>query len=94
MKEYPNDKVGRLDLKAKLKNGTICQIEMKMQDKGNTIQRILYYWAKTYSKQLKVGEFYKDLQKTIGIIITNYRLKELQEIENLNTKNYVNTRKI
>ena len=50
------------------------------------IKRILYYWSKTYSKQLKRGENYKDLNKTIGILITNYEIKELKEIDELDTK--------
>lgn len=85
-RKYPNDKVGRLDLKTKFKDGTICQIEMQMSDEKDTVKRILYYWSKTYSKQLKRGEYYKDLKKTIGIIITNYEVKELKEIEELDTK--------
>ena len=86
IREYPNDKSGRLDLKTKFKDGTICQIEMQMWDEKNTIKRILYYWSKTYSKQLKSGEDYQELNKTIGIIITNYMIKELEGIEDLDTK--------
>ena len=85
-RKYPNDKAGRLDLKTKFKDGTICQIEMQMSDEKDTVKRILYYWSKTYSKQLKRGGYYKDLKKTIGIIITNYEVKELKEIEELDTK--------
>ncbi len=86
IREYPNEKAGRLDLKTKFADGTICQIEMQIADERNTIKRILYYWSKTYSKQLKRGEYYKDLKKTIGIIITDYEVKELKEIEELDTK--------
>ena len=86
IREYPSDKSGRLDLKTKFQDGTICQIEMQMSDDKDTIKRILYYWSKTYSKQLKRGEYYKDLKKTIGIIITNYEVKELKGIEELDTK--------
>ena len=57
-----------------------------MIDDKDTIKRILYYWSKTYSKQLKRGEHYKDLKKTIGIVITNYEIKELKGIEELDTK--------
>ena len=86
MREYPDEKAGRLDLVTKFKDGTICQIEMQMADEHNTIKRILYYWSKTYSKQLKRGESYRDLKKTIGIIITNYEIEELKGIEELNIK--------
>ena len=54
-RKYPNDKGGRLDLKTKFKDGTICQIEMQMTDDQDIVKRILYYWSKTYSKQLKIG---------------------------------------
>ena len=86
LREYPNDKAGRLDLKIKFKDGTICQIEMQMTDEKNTIKRLLYYWSKTYSKQLKIGQPYNILNKTIGIIITNYEVPELTDIEDLDTK--------
>ena len=81
MRDYPNDKAGRLDLKTKFKDGTICQVEMQLSDEGNTIKRLLYYWSRTYSNQLKSGELYHKLNKTIGIIITNYEVKELKEID-------------
>lgn len=48
LRDYPNAKAGRLDLKTKFKDGTICQIEMQMTDQGNTIKRLLYYWSRTY----------------------------------------------
>ncbi len=86
IRKYPNDKTGRLDLRTKFKDGTICQIEMQMANEYNTVKRILYYWSKTYSSQLERGEFYKDLKKTIGIIITNYEVEELKEIKELDTK--------
>ena len=86
IREYPGEKSGRLDLKTKFKDGTICQIEMQMSDDKNIVKRILYYWSRTYSKQLKKGELYRDLKKTIGIIITNYEVKELEEIEELDSK--------
>ena len=86
LREYPSDKAGRLDLKTKFEDGTICQIEMQMTDEKNTIKRLLYYWSKTYSKQLKMGSDYKELNKTIGIIITNYEVEELEGIEELDTK--------
>ena len=59
LKKYPNDKAGRLDLKTKFKDGTICQIEMQMTDEHNTIKRILYYWSRSYAEQLKEEIFIK-----------------------------------
>jgi len=86
IKEYPEEKLGRLDLKTKFQDGTICQIEIQLANEKNTIKRILYYWSKSYSTQLKRGQHYNELKKTIGIIITDYEIKELEEIEELETK--------
>ena len=38
------------------------------------------------TEQLKAGDEYKDLKKTIGIVITNYEIKELEGIEELDSK--------
>ena len=52
-RKYPSSKAGRLDLRARLKNGNICQIEIQLIDNQNTIKRLLYYWSRTYSEQLR-----------------------------------------
>ena len=89
VKEYTKDKLGILDLKAKLNNGTICNIEVQLIDKGNTIPRFLWYWSKVNGGQLKETEDYNDLEKCISILILDYELKdmkelvEIQELENL-----------
>lgn len=49
---------------------------MQMSDEKNTVKRILYYWSRTYAEQIRRGEDYQELNKTIGIIITNYEVEE------------------
>lgn len=85
-RRYPNEKTARLDLRTKLKDGSICQVEMQLLDQGNTIKRILYYWGRSYTEQIERGDDYKELNKTIGIIITDYEIEELKEINELDTK--------
>ena len=46
----------------------------------------MYSWSRSYADQIKRGEEYKELNKTIGIIITNYEVEELRGIEELDTK--------
>lgn len=86
VREYPDEKLGRLDLKTKFEDGTICQIEMQLANQNNLIERILYYWSKTYSGQLKRGDSFSKLEKTIGIIITDFEIKEMKGIERLDNK--------
>ena len=84
--KYPEEKLGILDLKATLDNGTICDIEIQLSNNGDTAERFLYYWSRLYSGQLVKGEKYKDLNKVIGIMILDYNLEKTKEIEQISTK--------
>lgn len=52
-REYFNDKMGILDIIAKVNNSEFCNIEIQIADQGAIIERLLFYWSKVYSKQLK-----------------------------------------
>jgi predicted transposase/invertase (TIGR01784 family) len=71
-KKMKEDKLGILDIKAILSNGTKVNIEMQMVNKHDIVERTLFYWAKLYVEGVKEGENYKDLPKTITINILNY----------------------
>ena len=85
-KDLLDDKVGILDIKAKIDNSINFNIELQVVDKKNIEKRILYYWSKMYSKSIKEGENYEKLEKTIAILITDYELKGLKEIKKYMTK--------
>lgn len=84
--KYPEEKLGIVDLKATLDNGTICDIEIQLADNKDTVERFLFYWSRIYSSQLVKGDDYGKLNKVIGIIIIDYELEKTKEIENLSTK--------
>ena len=48
--------------------------------------RLLYYWSRIYGAQLKEGEDYNMLKKTIAILIVNYEMPELEEFKDSHTK--------
>ena len=54
---------------------------MQLIDKNNIIERMLYYWSKMYTKQIKVGDDYNKLEKTIVILIADFNIKGLEEVE-------------
>jgi len=85
-KDLYNSKLGVLDIKATLDNDIVCNIEMQMTDKGNIEKRLLYYWSKLYTQQIKSGEKYKKLPKTIAILIANFELEQLKNIPKYYTK--------
>ena len=80
-REFKEEKLGVLDIIAKLDKNEICNIELQIVDKKNIIERILYYWSRLYSRQIKSGEDYKILQKAIVILITDFKIENLEELD-------------
>ena len=80
-REFKDKKLGVLDIIAKIDENEICNIELQIVDKKNIIERILYYWSRLYSRQIKSGEDYKILQKAIVILITDFKIENLEELD-------------
>ena len=81
---FPNDKLSILDIKAKGTDGHLFNVEIQLADESNYENRALYYWGKVYTEQLKSGQNYSKLKKTIGIHILNFvTVPESQEYHNI-----------
>lgn len=80
-RENINDKMGIVDVLAKINNNEYCDIEMQMTDKTNLIERLLYYWSKQYIKSIKKGNKYEELKRTIIILITNFEVRGLETLD-------------
>ena len=74
-----DEKGGRLDLQARLDNGSIVNIEIQVKDENNMIERSIVYGSKVVSKELKRGMDYEDAQKVIMVNILNYEIFEYKE---------------
>ena len=85
-KDLFDDKVGILDIRAKIDNNINCNIEMQVVDHSNIEKRILFYWSKIYSKSINAGKDYSELEKTIVILISDYELESLKEVSKYQTK--------
>ena len=85
-KDLLDDKLGILDIKAKLNNNIVCNIEMQICDKKNIEKRLLFYWSKMYAQGIKQGQDYDKLKRTIVILISDYNLEKLKEIPEYVTK--------
>ena len=77
---YPEDKMGILDVLVRFNNNTTCNIEMQMVNTGEIIQRMLFYWAKAFTKNIKKGENYHNLERTIVILILNGEIPKLKDL--------------
>ncbi|MGP1601407.1 Rpn family recombination-promoting nuclease/putative transposase, partial [Treponema sp.] len=51
-----NDKTGILDVKLRLKDGTVIDIEIQNRWNDEFAQRTVFYWAKMYTENLQKGE--------------------------------------
>ena len=80
-RENIEDKMGVLDVLVKINKNEYCNVEMQLIEKDKLLERILYYWARIYTKNLKTGNDYINLKKTIEVLIVNFEIKELKELE-------------
>ncbi|HJD55415.1 MAG TPA: Rpn family recombination-promoting nuclease/putative transposase [Rickettsia endosymbiont of Pyrocoelia pectoralis] len=71
-KNFAADKLSILDIKAKSESGKMFNIEIQVTDEADYDKRALFYWSKLYTEQLKAGDDYSKLNKTIGIHILNF----------------------
>ena len=93
-RELKDDKLGVLDIVTELDGKEKCNIEMQLIDKNNIIERMLYYWSKMYTKQIKAGDDYKKLEKTIVILIADFNIKGLEEVEYHSTWKIIETNSV
>jgi predicted transposase/invertase (TIGR01784 family) len=71
-KNFKNDKLSILDIKAEGDHGKKFNIEIQITDEADYDKRALYYWARLYAEQLKEKDDYGTLEKVIGIHILNF----------------------
>lgn len=79
-REFKDDKLGVLDILAELDGKEKCNIEMQLVNSKSIIERILYYWSRLYSRQMKIGQDYNLLERTIIILITDFKIEGLEEL--------------
>ena len=66
-KEILSEKLGILDIKLRLKDGTFIDIEIQNNWHHDFAERTLYYWSKMYNENIKQGQDYTNLPKCITI---------------------------
>ena len=80
IKNFIHNKLGILDLRVKLDNKIYCNVEVQLNDEGNMPERMLYYWSRLFGNQLKSGNPYDKLQKTISVGIFDFELDNLKNL--------------
>ena len=73
------EKGGRLDLQAKLEDGTIISIEMQLRNEYNIEERTTLYSGKVMSRETERGTDYDDIKQVIMINILGYNFLEVED---------------
>ena len=81
-----DDKLGILDIRAKVNNVVDINIEMQLVDEKNIEKRIIFYLSKMYTQNLKKSHNYSELNKCISILFIDFELEKLKEIPKYLTK--------
>lgn len=87
--EYLDQKNCILDIEAVIDNDIICDIEMQVEDDEDIFERILFYWNRLYINQknnVSGKQTYKNMKKTIVILIMKYQNSLTDYIPKLKTK--------
>ena len=79
-RENLEEKMGVLDVLAKINNEEYCNVEMQMVEKSQLLKRMLYYWSRVYTRNIKEGKDYIELKKTIEVLIVNFEIKGLKDL--------------
>ena len=80
-----DSKTGRLDIRAKFNDGEDCNIELQVSSYEYMEKRMLEYWAGMYTQKISSGDDYGTLKPSISILIADYKIKGLEDIENYHT---------
>ena len=81
-----DDKLGILDIRAKVNNAVDVNVEMQLVDEKNIEKRIIFYLSKMYTQNLKKSHNYSELNKSISILFIDFELEKLKEIPKYLTK--------
>ena len=79
-KLFKDDKLGILDIRAKMKDGKQLDIEIQVLPTVYMPERSLYYWSKMYTTQAKEGDSFKVLKKCITINILDYKFLPVKKM--------------
>lgn len=70
--EYQDEKLGILDVRVLLTDGTQTDLEMQVAQFDFWPNRVLFYLGKMYTGQIKSGESYEKLKKCIHVSILDF----------------------
>ncbi|MDR0616559.1 MAG: Rpn family recombination-promoting nuclease/putative transposase [Synergistaceae bacterium] len=78
--EYLADKASVLDIQVRRsKAHEKYNVEMQIADKGNIERRLLHYWGRGYTEEIKEGDDYSSLPRMIIIAVVDFNVFEWRD---------------
>ncbi|MDR0999260.1 MAG: Rpn family recombination-promoting nuclease/putative transposase [Clostridiales bacterium] len=71
LREYPQDKLGIIDIKLKTRSKKVVHIEIQLSVTPELKNRIVFYDAKLVTEQVDSGDDYSVVKRVISIVITD-----------------------
>lgn len=84
-REYPEEKLGILDLEAQINEKEKIDIEIQLIDRKNLTERLLKYFSKIYGMQVEKGKDYKEAKRVVIIAIIDYKYELTKELKQMET---------
>ena len=86
IREYAEDKLGILDLEVDVNGKEKVDIEIQLIKKEQFVERLIFYFSKLYTNQIKKGNMYRDSKRVVIIAIIDYELELTKKINKMETK--------
>jgi predicted transposase/invertase (TIGR01784 family) len=78
--EYLADKPSKLDIHVRRSEfHEKMNVEMQQESEGNIERRLLHYWGRNYTGELKEGQDYSELPRLINIAIADFHVFEWRD---------------
>jgi predicted transposase/invertase (TIGR01784 family) len=77
--EITGGKAAKLDVLARLSDGSRVNIEVQIKNQYNIEKRSLYYWSRNYAWNFRSGSDYTDLLPVIAINIVDFGLFPIED---------------
>jgi len=76
--DFIGGKTGVLDVRARLHDGSMVNIEVQLRNRGSFEKRSLFYWSREYNKGIGKGDDYIELPAVICVNIIDFELLETE----------------
>jgi predicted transposase/invertase (TIGR01784 family) len=78
--EYLADKASVLDIQVRRSEAhEKFNVEMQITDEGNIERRLLHYWGRGYTEEIKEGDDYSSLPRMINIAVVDFNVFEWRD---------------